>query len=112
MESPARNRKFGTLAVLLALVLFGGSLFAAAPTKLDIYFEESHAGSFYHLAEILPLEEPHTLVLIDAHSDASAIANSDAIREGIRKVPSAEARAVLFARWREKGAIQCYDWIE
>jgi len=79
---------------------------------LDIYFEESHAGTFYHLAETLPLEEPHTLVLIDAHSDASAIANSDAIREGIRKVATSEERTQLFARWRKAGTIQCYDWIE
>lgn len=79
---------------------------------LDIYFEESHAGTFYHLAETLPLDEPHTLVLIDAHSDASAIANSDAIREGIRKVATTEERAQLFARWRKAGTVQCYDWIE
>ena len=93
--------------------LLGSALLPAADTSLlDVYFEESHAGTFYHLAETLPLDEPHTLVLIDAHSDASAMANSDGVRAAIRKVPSTEARTELFAQWRKSGAIQCYDWIE
>lgn len=86
-------------------------LHAAAPT-LPVWVEESHAGSFYFLAQTLPLNEPHTLVLFDAHSDASAIAKSDRIREAIRKVPSVEDRAARLQRWREQGAIQCFNWIE
>jgi hypothetical protein len=79
---------------------------------LPVYIEESHAGSFYFLAQTLPLNEPHTLVLFDAHSDASAIANSDGIREAIRKVASVEERATKLQRWREQGAIQAYNWME
>ncbi|WP_051946847.1 CapA family protein [Verrucomicrobium sp. BvORR106] len=86
-------------------------LHAAAP-PLPVWIEESHAGSFYFLAQTLPLNEPHTLVLFDAHSDASAIAKSDRIREAIRKVPSVEDRAARLQRWREQGAIQCFNWIE
>lgn len=93
-------------------VLWAHSLPAVQALPLDIYFEESHAGTFYHLAATLPPEEPHTLVLIDAHSDASAIADSDRMREAIRKVPTAEARGELFARWRKSGMVQCYDWLE
>lgn len=54
---------------------------AGESAELPVHLEESHAGEFYHLVEALPLNEPHTLVLIDAHSDASGIADSDAVRE-------------------------------
>lgn len=98
-------------AVLL-LLLWRGTPANAAPRLLEIYFEENHAGTFYHLASTLPLNEPHSLVLIDAHSDASAILGSDRVRAAIRGVPSEEARVELFAKWRKSGAVQCYDWLE
>jgi hypothetical protein len=98
-----------TLPFLLALVLAAR---AEPPPGLDVYFEESHAGSFYHLAATLPLDEPHTLVLIDAHSDSNGIPDSDRMRAAIRRVPDAAARADVLARWRREGAVQCYDWIE
>ncbi|WP_211325401.1 CapA family protein [Roseimicrobium gellanilyticum] len=86
-------------------------MWAAAPS-LPVYLEESHAGSFYFLAQTLPLNEPHTLVLFDAHSDASAIPKSDGIREAIRKVASVEERAARLEKWRETGVIQAYNWME
>jgi poly-gamma-glutamate capsule biosynthesis protein CapA/YwtB (metallophosphatase superfamily) len=86
-----------------------GNLFAS-PSRLPIYIEESHAGSFYFLAEHLDLDRPHTFVLLDAHSDASAIFNSDAIRTAIRSVDV--QKADLFRAWRQSGKIQCYNWIE
>lgn len=79
---------------------------------LPVYVEESHAGTFYHLAELLSGKEPHTLILLDAHSDASAIAGSDDIRKALN---AGGGRAALQARldgWREQGRIQCFDWIE
>jgi poly-gamma-glutamate capsule biosynthesis protein CapA/YwtB (metallophosphatase superfamily) len=79
---------------------------------LPVYLEESHAGSFYFLAQTLPLNEPHTLVLFDAHSDASAIPKSDAIREAIRKVASVEEREAKLSKWRKQGVIQAYNWME
>lgn len=96
----------------LLIFYCGASSVRAVHTRLDIYFEESHAGTFYHLAETLPLETPHRLILIDAHSDASAVADSDKIRDGIRKVPTQEARKDLLNAWRKRGMIQCFDWIE
>jgi poly-gamma-glutamate capsule biosynthesis protein CapA/YwtB (metallophosphatase superfamily) len=82
----------------------------ASPSRLPIYIEDSHAGSFYFLAEHLDLDRPHTFVLFDAHSDASAIFNSDAIRREIR---SADVdKKDLFCAWRQSGKIQCYNWIE
>jgi Bacterial capsule synthesis protein PGA_cap len=85
---------------------------AQSPMELPVYLEESHAGSFYILASTLPLDEPHTLILVDAHTDASGVAGSDAVRTAIRRGPTREEQAKLFAQWRERGRIQCYDWIE
>ena len=84
----------------------------AIAQSLPIHIEESHAGTFYHLVETLPLNEPHTLVLIDAHSDANGSADSDAIRADIRRGPTPQKRAELLAEWRRIGRIQCYNWIE
>ncbi len=85
---------------------------AQSPLELPVSLEESHAGSFYFFASILPLDEPHTLILVDAHSDASGVAGSDAVRSGIRGGPTRKEQAKLFAEWRRIGRIQCYDWIE
>ncbi len=79
---------------------------------LPVHVEESHAGAFYHLAETLPFEEKHTLVLFDAHCDANGIANSDTIRADIRRGPTRELRAEMLKRWRQEGRIQCFNWLE
>jgi hypothetical protein len=96
----------------VAVAMTGAALgnLAASPARLPIYIEDSHAGSFYFLAEHLDLDRPHTFLLFDAHSDASAIFNSDAIRAAIR---SADVeKNDRFRTWRESGKIQCYNWIE
>ena len=80
--------------------------------ELPVYLEESHAGTFYFLAGILPLDEPHALILVDAHTDASGIAASDEVRAAIRRGPTREQQAELLGQWRQKGRIQCYDWLE
>ncbi|MGV3663103.1 MAG: CapA family protein [Prosthecobacter sp.] len=79
---------------------------------MPVHVEESHAGAFYHLVETAPLREAHTLVLIDAHSDANGMADSDQIRSAIRKGPTLTQRAALLDEWRQSGKIQCYNWIE
>ncbi len=99
-----------------ALVIFAlaGAMLRtlSAQIALPIYLEDNHAGSFYWLAQQLDLEEPCTLLLFDAHSDASAIFDSDEIRTRLRRVPSVAARRELLSNWRRDGAIQCFDWIE
>lgn len=97
-----------------ALVLFAAATrwASAGPITVPIYLEDSHAGSFYWLAEHLDLDEEYTLVHFDAHSDASGIFDSDKVREGLRRVASVEERRELLERWRAKGAIQCFNWIE
>jgi hypothetical protein len=92
--------------------LAAGVLSHTQAQTLPIHLEESHAGAFYHLVETLPFNEPHTLVLIDAHSDANGIAHSDEIRTAIRRGPTLQKRAEMFAEWRESGRIQCFNWIE
>src|SRR4249919_485883 len=85
---------------------------AAAPITVPIYIEDSHAGSFYWLADHLDLDEEYTLIHFDAHSDASAIFDSDKMRERLRRVSSLEERHQILEHWRKAGGIQCYNWIE
>jgi poly-gamma-glutamate capsule biosynthesis protein CapA/YwtB (metallophosphatase superfamily) len=99
------------LAVLLVLAAAIRCV-ANPPITLPIYIEDNHAGSFYWLAEHLDLDEEYTLIHFDAHSDASAIFDSDKIRERLRRVGSFEERHQLLERWRAAGAIQCFNWIE
>src|ERR1700757_2249542 len=91
-------------------------LIAASPATagkvLPIYIEDNHAGTFYWLAQNIDLDQPCTLILVDAHSDASGIFDSDKIRDALRNVASAQARQTLLDRWRSKGAVQCFNWIE
>ena len=97
-------------ATLLFGLLVGWA--GAAPITLPIYMEDNHAGSFYWLAAHLDLDAEYTLVHFDAHSDASAIFDSDQIRQRLRRVGSVEERRQLLQDWRKKGVIQCYNWIE
>jgi len=86
------------LVLLAATARWSG----AARVTLPIYIEDNHAGSFYWLAEHLDLDEEYTLIHFDAHSDASAIFDSDKIRERLRRVASLEERRQLLGRWRVK----------
>src|SRR5215831_14851659 len=86
---------------------------ASAPAKvLPVYVEDNHAGTFYWLAQRIDLDQPCTLALFDAHSDASGIFDSDKIRNALRNVASVEVRRKLLDRWRREGAVQCFNWIE
>ena len=98
--------------VVAAIAGAGFSHAFASSSQLPIYIEDSHAGSFYFLAEHLDLDRLHTFLLFDAHSDASAIFNSDAIRAAIRSADGLPTKKDLFRSWRESGKIQCYNWIE
>jgi cell wall-associated NlpC family hydrolase len=101
-----------------ALVLCTAALLVAAsppPTRasiLPIYIEDNHVGTFYWLAQNIDLDQSYTLILFDAHSDASGIFDSDKIRDALRNVASTQDRQTLLDRWRAKGAVQCFNWIE
>jgi hypothetical protein len=98
------------IALVLAVALARDGF--AASAAVPIYIEDSHAGSFYWLAQHLDLEEECTLIHFDAHSDASAIFDSDELRNRLRRVASPEERRELLERWRQAGVIQCFNWIE
>lgn len=88
------------------------SLAANAAVNLPIYFEENHLGSFHFFATHAPLDQAHTLVLIDAHSDASAVPDSDRLRAGLRRVHSRAQRERRILAWRREGVLQPFNWIE
>ncbi|MFN7972976.1 MAG: CapA family protein [Acidobacteriota bacterium] len=95
-----------------ALAVLVAAAASPSPRVLPIFIADSHASSFYWLASQLDPEEPCTLVLFDAHSDGSAIFDSDAIRDQLREIGPGAARGALLDRWRDQGVVQCYDWIE
>lgn len=98
-----------------AAALFTAALLAAASAEakvLPIYIEDNHAGTFYWLAQNVDLDQPCTLILFDAHSDASGIFDSDTIRDRLRNAASSRDREALLDRWRSEGRVQCFNWIE
>src|SRR5438876_11155484 len=103
------NRRAATLCTAALLIAVSA---ATAGKVLPIYIEDNHAGTFYWLAQHIDLDQPCTLILFDAHSDASGIFDSDKIRGALRNVASGPARQVLLDRWRSEGYVQCFNWIE
>ena len=100
------------LVLCTAALLVAASLPPAGASILPIYIEDNHAGTFYWLAQNVDLDQACTLILFDAHSDASGIFDSDKIRAALRNVSSMQDRQTLLDRWRSKGAVQCFNWIE
>src|SRR6476646_6150799 len=97
--SRLRSRRSFQLAINLsaaalwieALLIAAASATAGAKA-LSIYIEDNHAGTFYWLAKNIDLDQSYTLVLFDAHSDASGIFDSDKIRYALRSVASMQDR--------------------
>ena len=84
----------------------------AATSTLPIHIEDNHAGSFFYLATKLDLGEPHALLLVDAHTDASAAPDSDSLRSGLREVRGEAELGRKLLHWRKTGRVQAFDWIE
>lgn len=100
--------KKGFLVIVVGFSL--QSVFALG--KIPVYIEDSHAGSFFWLSRFSSLDEPHTLILFEAHNDASAHIFSDDIREKLRKYREQAKLDSLENAWRSSGYIQCYNWLE
>jgi len=116
-ERREQQRRLWRVSQLARSTWIGALLLTAnwavtAANVLPIYIEDNHAGTFYWLAQNVDLDQSYTLILFDAHSDASGIFDSDKIRHALRNVASNEARQELLARWRSKGTVQCFNWIE
>lgn len=52
------------------------------------------------------------MVLIDAHSDASQVFDSDAVRQKVIRSATDNELGMLERRWRSEGVIQSFNWIE
>jgi hypothetical protein len=98
--------------IWVAALLAATSPLTIAANGLPIYIEDNHAGTFYWLTQNIDLDQAYTLILFDAHSDASGIFDSDKIRRALRKVASVQDRQTLLDGWRGKGVVQCFNWIE
>jgi len=96
----------------MAALLIAARPAGATAEPLPIYIEDNHAGTFYWVTQHIELDQQCTLILFDAHSDASGIFDSDNIRDALRNVVSTQARQLLLDRWRSTGAVQCFNWIE
>ncbi len=96
------------IAVILALLVSG----LQARQTLPVFLADNHAETFAWITRTFDLDERFQLVLIDAHSDASAAERSEEIREQLRRVPSLPGRAARVRQWREAGRIQAFNWIE
>src|SRR4030095_2766847 len=66
-----KNAPAGELCIAALLIAAGQAVLAA--NVLPIYIEDNHAGTFYWLAQNIDLDQACTLILFDAHSDASGI---------------------------------------
>jgi hypothetical protein len=84
----------------------------SAVQELPVFLADNHAETFGWIARTFDPDEACTLVLVDAHSDASAVERSEEVREGLRRVPSDDARAANVEAWRKAGRVQAFNWIE
>ena len=100
-----RSARLASLLVWLATASPGwcGDL-----ASLPVFLAET----FGWITRMVDLDAPHILVLIDAHSDASAAERSEDLREQVRRVPSFAARAARVEGWRTDGRLQVFNWIE
>ena len=90
-------------------VTFPAMAGAAEAAPIPVFFADNHAESFGWIARTFPLDTPHRLILIDAHSDASSVNHSDALREGLRRVRDREERTKKSTAWLGSGRIQAFN---
>ena len=113
MTSSRRHRRFTTRAsAVVGALVWGLAAWGQGPqAPLPIYLEDNHAGTFQFLATTLDLEQPHVLVLVDAHADSSLPQGLPALRTGLRRVGTPDERDRRIRSWRRSGSVQAFDWI-
>lgn len=77
-----------------------------------MFIADNHAEAAGWITRNFDLDAALTLVLVDAHSDASAAERSEEIREQLRRVPSEKEREMRVENWRQGGRLQAFNWIE
>jgi hypothetical protein len=80
--------------------------------RLPVFLADNHAESFAWMARNFDLDEELWLVLVDAHTDATAAERSEELREQVRRVVSVAQRAERIEAWRATGRLQAFNWIE
>lgn len=95
---------------VIALLLLAANV--RAQSQLPVFLADNHAESFGWIARTFDVDEALTLVLVDAHSDATAAERSDELREQLRRVPDAIERDRRIENWRATGRIQAFNWLE
>ena len=85
---------------------------ARAGQELPVFIADNHAETAGWITRTFDLDEPHVLVLVDAHSDATAVERSEEIREQLRRVATESDRAARVETWRTSGRLQAFNWIE
>jgi hypothetical protein len=99
-----RTRIVFLIAVLIFTPLCAGPI-------LPVHIEDNHGGSFFFFADTLDAEKEYHFLLFDEHADATAIPGSDHIRKKLYEY-NHFSKDEVYAPLREKGVIQCYNWIE
>lgn len=110
MSASTRNRSLILVVRSALALLLAGTL--RAEQALPVFLSDNHAEAFGWITRTYDPDGSYQLVLVDAHTDASAAERSEEIRERLRRVPSLEARAARVEEWRRNGRIQAYNWIE
>ncbi len=106
-----RTPHTGLTIVLFVFCIFGNA-YVQASSCIPVYFEDSHAGSFYWIIKNIDCSGQYQLILFDKHSDASEAFHSDEIRSFILANQADGAIDTLSKDWRKNGLIQCFSWIE
>lgn len=111
MPCSKKNRRSARPASLLLAWIATVGL-ACGGQDLPVFLSDNHAETFGWITRTFDLDAPHVLVLVDAHSDASAVERSEEVREELRRVASQKDRATRVEMWRSTGRLQAYNWIE
>jgi poly-gamma-glutamate capsule biosynthesis protein CapA/YwtB (metallophosphatase superfamily) len=107
-----RRGYVGWVSRALVCLLVCGGVNSFAADSLPVFLSDNHAETFGWIARAVDVDRAHTLVLVDAHPDATCVAHSDELRDGLRRVVGEKERAVQIEDWRTTGRIQAFNWIE
>ena len=98
--------------MLLACVGLLSAASARPAQELPVFLADNHAETFAWITRTFDPDDSHLMVLVDAHSDASAVERSEEVREGLRRVAHEAERASRVQAWRKDGRLQAFNWIE
>ncbi|QJE96304.1 CapA family protein [Luteolibacter luteus] len=98
--------------ILLACLVLTPIVIARPDHELPVFLADNHAETFAWIARTFDPDQAHQMVLVDAHSDASAAERSEELREDLRRVANEKERDGRVESWRDQGRIQAFNWIE